>query len=399
MGIAADREAGADERRIGRIASRCLCVACAFVGVAAAMSFAAGAASLEGDERARILAHGPWPPAARADPSNRVSENAAAIALGERLFHTARLSTVGGLRCASCHEPWRSFTDGRSKAIGAEAGQRNTQGLLNVGLNRWFGWDGANDTLWGQSVRPMLDPREMRASPAHVARLMRDDAELGELYRRAFDAAPSADDEAVLVAVGKALAAYQATLISPRTAFDEFRDALQRGDTQAAARYPVEARRGLQIFEGRGGCARCHTGATFSDGRFHRSLIESIRFDGERDNGRATGSAQLKQSAYRRSGRFSDAAGPGVVVPEVEPLSGAFRTPGLREVAATAPYMHDGSVDNLCEALRPHAVATGDPHVAAEPLSLAERRDLLAFLRTLSAKDPPFADEAMARCR
>ena len=169
---------------------------------------------LRPDELASIGSLGPWPPPAARDASNRVSGRAEAAALGEALFHTTRLSTVGGLRCASCHAPWRRFTDGRARALGAEAGARNTPSLLNVRLQHWFGWDGANDSLWSQSIRPMLDAREMRADAAHVARALRDDEALKRLYALAFGHAPPADDERALVDAGKALAAYQETLAS-----------------------------------------------------------------------------------------------------------------------------------------------------------------------------------------
>jgi cytochrome c peroxidase len=354
-------------------------------------------------QRAQVVAHGPWPPPTRPDPSNRVSGQPAAVLLGERLFHSARLSTVGGLRCASCHEPWRSFTDGRAKALGAEAGSRNTQSLWNVTQNRWFGWDGASDALWAQSVRPMLDAREMRATPEHVARLMRDDAELAALYARALGAGPPDDDEMVLVGVAKALAAYQETLVSARTAFDDFRDAVEHGDAAAAARYPVAARRGLLLFVGRAGCTGCHSGAAFSDGHFHRSLIVSVRSDGRPDTGRQAGLEGLQHSPYRRAGRFSDAADgttAHTAAPHDANMIGAFRTPGLREVAATAPYMHDGSVGNLCDAVRPHALDASADGAAAAPLSEAERRDLVAFLRSLSASaDSGLVDPAVFRCR
>ena len=130
------------------------------------------------------LAAGSWRASPRSGPGRRRPRATRAIAsraaprpsaLGEALFHSTRLSTVGGLRCASCHAPWRHFTDGRARALGAEDGARNTPSLLNVRLQHWFGWDGGNDSLWSQSIRPMLDAREMRADAAHVARALRDD--------------------------------------------------------------------------------------------------------------------------------------------------------------------------------------------------------------------------------
>ena len=349
------------------------------------------------DELASIVSLGPWPPPAARDASNRVSARAEAAALGEVLFHSTRLSTVGGLRCASCHEPWRHFTDGRARALGAEAGARNTPSLLNVRLQHWFGWDGANDSLWSQSIRPMLDVHEMRSDAAHVAQALRDDETLKRLYARAFGHAPPADDETALVDAGKALAAYQETLVSERTPFDAFRDALVRGDGAAAQRYPAVAQRGLRLFVGRGQCIACHAGPNFSDGEFHRSSIVSTLHDGTRDSGRTLGLEKLLASPYARNGRFNDEASAARAPASQPAQAGAFRTPGLREVSATAPYMHDGSIANLCDALQPHATLEGR---TMPPLTLAERRDVVAFLRTLSVQERAvLIDEDAMSCR
>jgi cytochrome c peroxidase len=352
---------------------------------------------LRPDELASIASLGPWPPPAVRDASNRVSGRAEAAALGEALFHSTRLSTVGGLRCASCHEPWRHFTDGRARALGAEAGARNTPSLLNMRLQHWFGWDGANDSLWSQSIRPMLDAREMRSDAAHVAQALRDDETLKRLYALAFDHAPPADNETALVDAGKALAAYQETLNSDRTSFDAFRDALARGDFDAVQRYPVAAQRGLRLFIGSGRCIGCHAGPNFSDGEFHHSPIVSKLHDGTHDSGRALGLKKLLDSPYARNSRFNDEIN-GAREPASQPAEAdAFRTPGLREVSATAPYMHDGSIANLCDALQPHAALEGRPMPA---LTLAERRDVVTFLRTLSAQERAvLIDEDAMVCR
>jgi cytochrome c peroxidase len=367
------------------------------LGAGLAPALSADPLPLRAEELASIAALGPWPPPLLRDASNRVSGHADAAALGEALFHSTRLSTVGGLRCASCHEPWRQFTDGRAHALGAEDGVRNTPSLLNVRLQHWFGWDGANDSLWAQSIRPMLDPREMRADAALVARALRGDANLERLYALAFGHAPPTDDQAALVDAGKALAAYQETLTSDRTPFDAFRDAIARSDAAAAARYPVEARRGVALFVGRGRCVTCHAGPGFSDGEFHRSRIASKLHDGTPDSGRALGLEKLMASPYARQGRFDDAAGAGPRTSPQPAEPGAFRTPGLREVSTTAPYMHDGSIANLCEAVEPHATLDGSP---APTLTRSERQDLVAFLRTLSAHEKPvLVDEAAMTCR
>lgn len=263
------------------------------------------------EEKARILQHGPWPPP-------RAPGNAAAIALGERLFYEPRLSSSGSVLCATCHVPYRAFQDGRERALGLQPTERNTPSLINVGLYRSFGWDGKQDRLSAQSIRPMLDAREMRATPAHVAQVIR--VHYAADYRRAFGRDVPPDDRTALEDAGKALAAFQETLLSGRTPFDDFRDALERRDAEAP--YPEEAQRGLALFVGKGNCSVCHAGRRFT-------------------------------SEARASG---------------------IRIPALREVARTAPYMHDGRHATLDDVLRHHG----------PPLTALERRELIAFLESLS---------------
>ncbi|MBM3522389.1 MAG: hypothetical protein FJX57_05480, partial [Alphaproteobacteria bacterium] len=197
------------------------------------------------EERASVARHGPWPPDFERDPSNRVSGDPAAIELGRLLFFAPLLSVDGRIACATCHRADRGWTDGERTSTGLARGVRNAIGLANQRLNRWFGWDGANDSLWAQSLRPLLDPSEMGSTPAAVAAHLRREPELRCHYRAAFGNEPGADDEVILVDAAKALAAFQETIVSARTPFDRFRDSLQRGDAPDAANYPMEAQRGL----------------------------------------------------------------------------------------------------------------------------------------------------------
>src|SRR5262249_12423406 len=120
------------------------------------------------DERTAILAHGPWPQPMPADPSNRASGRAEAVALGCRLFFDKRLSVDGQRSCATCHDPAKAFADGRARSMGAVPVDRNAIALANLRLNRWFGWDGSGDSLWAQSIRPILDPKELGLAPEQV---------------------------------------------------------------------------------------------------------------------------------------------------------------------------------------------------------------------------------------
>lgn len=353
--------------------------------------------SLSRGDLQAALTFGPWPPPISRDASNRVSGQPQAIALGERLFFNPRLSGGGELLCASCHAPWRNGTDGRARAFGIAPLERNTPALANVRLHRWFGWDGANDTLWGQSIRPLLNPREMNSSASKIAAMVRQDPDILGSYKQVFGTSPPALDEAVLVDVAKALAAYQETLLTGRTLFDEFRDAIARGDIREARRYPVEAQRGLAIFLGKGRCASCHAGPHFSDDGFYRSGVVNRSAGAGTDAGRQEGKRRWQGSPYTRVGTFSDdrrnaspkAGRDARDVANGSDDAGRFRTPGLRNVALTAPYLHDGSLATLCEVVRQHAVAAVQlGGTTVQSLSAAERHDTVMFLETLTS-DPP----------
>jgi len=351
------------------------------------------------EERAAILAHGPWPQPMPPDPSNRVSGKVAAIALGRRLFFDTRLSTDGQRSCATCHDPTKAFADGRARSMGTVRVDRNAIALANLRLNRWFGWDGAADSLWAQSIRPILDTKELALTPATLRQRVGADAALAGAYARLFgSAAEESDPEQVLVNVAKALAAYQETIVTGRTAFDDFRDALQRGDTAVMARYPLAAQRGLRTFVGNGRCNVCHFGPNFTNGEFDDVGVRHFAEKGRVDTGRYGGIAALAASPFNLLGRYNDAPGkaPGLATRHVEPLHrnwGEFRVPSLRNVARTAPYMHNGSLATLADVVRHYSEVDEDRlhgipgRRLVRPLRLGprEKADLVAFLETLSS--------------
>jgi cytochrome c peroxidase len=348
-------------------------------------------------ELRRILSHGPWPPPWTADPSNRVSGNPAAIDFGEYLFFENRLSRAGTLSCGSCHVPERDWSDGLPRGVGMREVDRNTPNLVNVRYHRWFGWDGAADSLWSQSMRPIVNERELASTPAHVAQLLRTDPDLSCRYKKTFGRQPSAiDDDAVLVDVGKALAAFQETIVAAPTRFDEFRDALARGDRESAGRYSQAAQRGLRIFVGKGNCSACHSGPTFSNGEFHATGVPFFAAKGRVDPGRYEGIKQLLASPFNLLGKYNDdparatAAGTQHVAMEQRNF-GEFKVPSLRNSALTGPYMHDGRIGTLRDVVRFYSELDverlhGDGEQILKPLKLTaqESTDLIVFLESLS---------------
>jgi len=275
------------------------------------------------------------------------------IALGRRLFHERRLSRDQSFSCAGCHDPKRSFTNGRSTARGVSGapGVRNVPTLINRAWGSSQFWDGRALTLEQQVLAPILNPTELGGSPDSVLGLVRSAA-----YRPQFLAAFGRDP--TMPDVAAALASYVRTIVSAESAYDRF----IAGDTGALA---AGARRGFDLFRTRARCSSCHTGPLLSDERFHNTGV-----------------------AWR-SGTLTDEGRSRIT--QVRADRGAFKTPTLRDVARTAPYMHDGSLATL-EAVVEFYAAGGTPNpeldreIVRLDLSVAERRDLAAFLRSLTGR-------------
>ena len=366
-------------------------------------------------EISKILSHGPWPAPAAHDPTNRASGNLEAIELGTRLFFDQRLSSSGQLACASCHVPERNWTDNLTRGVGRVEVDRNTPTLMNLRVQRWFGWDGGADSLWSQSLRPILDMKELAATPHHVAQLVRSDAQLSCRYRKVYGTPPPADDEAVLVGVGKVLASFQETLVSGRTPFDRFRDAIAKGEPPSNWNYSEPALRGLKIFIGKGACTECHSGPNFTGGEFFSTGLSKFAPQGKADPGRLEGVRQLKESRFNLLGEYNDdksgasAVRTGQIRLEQDSF-GEFKVPSLRNLVLTAPYGRDGRAETLAEVIRHYAALDparlrekggakdGKP---ATPLNLTprEQTDLVVFLETLSTFTNPWRqDDPNGRC-
>lgn len=308
--------------------------------------------------------------------------------IGRRMFFDQQLSADGQISCATCHVPEKAFTDGRKLAvgIGGQVGTRNTPSILNAGSSAFQFWDGRREHLEQQVLDPFVNPREHGlSSAAELVQIVQKNADYRRLMLAAFSIPPK---EIQATHVAQALAAYIRTLESTDSPTDRFLYANQK-----EALTP-EAARGLMLFRGRAQCASCHSitdqSAPLADDRFHSLAIGFERLGsrlpelarrvaraprGDRDR------LILEDSDIAALGRFAVTLDPRDV--------GKFKTPSLRNVALTAPYMHDGSIATLQEAVD-HEIyyrsqAMGRPLV----LTPTERTDLVAFLRALTSSRIP----------
>lgn len=297
------------------------------------------------------------------------------VSLGRDLFQEPRLSSDGTLSCASCHRSEGWFTDGRRVAVGVGGAQgtRNTPSVLNAVYFPAQFWDGRAQGLEEQAKGPIASPREMNLPhDVAVARLAGDPA-----YRRRF-AEVFGSGPITLRRLVHAIAAFERTLLSANSPFDRF---YYGGETAAL---DEAARRGLAIFTDpvRGNCAACHTigprDALFTDGRFHNLGV------GMNAEGELTDLGRFQQTGLERD-------------------RGAFRTPSLRHVAQTPPYMHDGSLRTLTEVVDFYVGGGNsnpqlDPEIRPLALTRQDRDDLVAFLTSLTG-EPPDARERLARTK
>ena len=274
------------------------------------------------------------------------------VALGKRLFFDPILSRDRSLACVFCHDPGRAYTDGRAVAIGVfgRAGTRSAPTLINRGYGASFFWDGRMPTLEQQVLQPIQDPKEMDLTLGEALARLKDHRDYPELFQAAFGADVSVEG------LSRALAGYLRTIRSGDAPVDRY----ATGDREALSAQAVQ---GLKIFRGKGNCTACHAGPTYTDERFHNTGV-----------------------AWR-DGRLSD-PGRFAVSGKVEE-SGAFKTPTLREIAWTAPYMHDGSLATL-EAVVDFFDAGGRPNPNIDPeihplhLAAEEKQALVLFLQFLS---------------
>lgn len=307
------------------------------------------------------------PPAPVAFPDSN-AYTSARRALGKLLFFDRRLSGAQDVSCASCHDPSYSWTDRHPRAIGTGGGVlgRRTPTVLNTAWAAALFWDGRAETLEDQALGPIQAAGEMNMALGAVEQRLNAVPEYRARFAAAYGPGPVTANN-----IARALATFERTLVSGTAPFDRW----VAGDARAI---PAEAKRGFVLFNTTAGCAKCHGGWRFTDDSFHDIGVPGA------DSGR------------------------GRLVPGVDALAYAFKTPTLRNVADRAPYLHDGSARTLDAVVDLYDRGGADPHtgvrrpsVAEEvrPLHLAsdDKRALVAFLRTLSSRDTVAAPARLPR--
>jgi len=297
-------------------------------------------------------------------PASTIAADPAVVTLGKRLFYDPVLSLDQTVSCSTCHDPRFGFADRRqvSTGVGGKRGTRNAPTIANVAYFPMDFWDGRAPKLEKQAEAPVENPVEMAHSLAGVEQRLNASAEWRARFQQAFGAGAITYPQ-----VAQALAAFERTLLVGNSPFDRF---YYGHDENAIS---DSAKRGFDIFRdpARGNCIACHEigpdYALFTDGKFHNIGVGYV------DNG------------WRDEGRFAITHDPAD--------HGAFKTPSLRNVARTAPYMHDGSLLTLDDVISFYSNGGNpnpniDPKVHQVGFGLTGREDMIEFLRTLTGEVP-----------
>ena len=287
----------------------------------------------------------------------------ARVTLGRTLFFDPRLSQASSMSCATCHNPGFSWGDGLARAVGdgMKTLGRRTPTVLNIGWGEAFFWDGRAETLEQQALGPIAAPGEMNLPHDEMVKRLQSIGGYRSLFAAAFGDTTVSKEK-----VGMAIADFERTIVSSEGPFDRW----LKGDRSAVS---VSAKRGFALFNGRADCTKCHSGWRFTDDSFH-----DIGALGN-DPGRAT------------------------LLPGLDSMVHAFKTPTLRDVSRRAPYMHDGSEGTLEQVIELYERGgrVRRPSLATEihPLTLSARdkRDLVDFLETLSSPPQPVSVPSLPR--
>ena len=383
-------------------------------------------------ERREILRFSPMPPPPP-DPSNGHADDPKAADLGRALFFDVRFSANQKVSCATCHQPDKYFTDGRTVGVGIASTTRNTPSILGAAQSHWQFWDGRVDSLWAQALLPMEDTREHGTSRLQAAHLIFDhyradyEAIFGKLpvlsdenrfptrgmprpasgqpveptLLKAWDSMSPEDRRDVNVVfsnVGKAIEAYERKLVPGEAPIDRFVAKVRGGDDSGGGELPESAVRGLKLFLNEGQCINCHFGPRFTNEGFHAVFIDDPPNTPHsmHDAGRELGAKLLLASEFNRAGEFSDQHDDQELLHiRTTPGLPTFKIPSLRNVARTGPYGHNGTLATLDDVVEHYNTLGRNPRTQPIDRLLKslhftpqQKADLVAFLTSLTAPPP-----------
>ncbi len=358
------------------------------------------------------------------DIGNAVADDAAAARFGQQLFFDQRLSGTGTIACASCHRPERMFTDQLPLGIGTAKGDRHTMTLIGAQFSPWHYWDGRKDSLWSQALEPLENPLEHAGNRMQYARLIAGDSTYRQTYESLFGPIPDFSDTArfpehaspllsgvaqsawqtmtaedqyqvskLFSNLGKAIAAYERQLLPGPAGFDRYvEQVLLDSRVRQSDSLSGKEIAGLRLFIGKAQCLNCHNGPLLTNNAFHNTGVLSS--PGQLPGlGRAQGLRLAQDDPFNCLGVFSDAEADACqelrFAKGGDEMLGAQRTPTLRNVVATAPYMHTGQFQSLAEVVshydKAEVAMLGHNEAKRLKLRAVEQRQLESFLHTLDA--------------
>jgi cytochrome c peroxidase len=359
------------------------------------------------------------------DPSNAVADDLRAATLGSQIFIDTRFSANGEISCATCHRPEQFFTDGLARAIGLGETPRGAPTIIGTAYSPWLFWDGRKDSQWAQALGPMESAIEHGGTRTQYAHLidqiyreqyealfgpMPDISDLGrfpeiagpvedEVANQAWENM-SANDRQLITRIyaniGKVIAAFERTILPTPSIFDQYVEALLRKDPSATDILTEAQTAGLRLFIGSGRCIECHNTPLFANNDF-AGIGTPPTSDLGYDPGRVDGIDQVRIDEFNCLSKYSDAAPDlctelNFIKERDVQMIGAFKTPTLRNIAETAPYMHAGQFVTLEDVLDHYNEApTGlRNHTDLTPLNFTDEEldQIIAFLKTLTSSAP-----------
>lgn len=310
------------------------------------------------------------------------SQNEAKVELGKKLFFDRRLSGDGTTSCATCHDPERHFSDGLPISLNYPTTRnwRNSPTLIGVAFQKFLFHDGRATSLEEQALFPMMSAFEMNQNLDFMEEEIRAVPEYVAEFKKIFG-----DEDVTRQRIGMAIAAFERTLVSRDAPLDRF----LLGDKN---RLSPEARKGYEVFTGKGKCVECHSGEKLADDRFHALHVPENPEHLQDPRIAATRRFVAKVYHYEEYRTLSEDPGRYLITKDQKDWK-AFRTPTLREIAGTGPYMHNGIYATLPEVIDFFDAGGGPGNTVLHPLQLspAEKEQLRIFLEEgLTGKPPAF---------